>query len=76
MKIGVAGPIFTQKKHQNIYRKTTPILYIMGENNVAVIHIYGAKAIFLLLCIHPLQYGIFLELFPDISEYVGIFHSP
>ena len=52
MKIGVDGPILTQKKHKNLYGKTISILYNMGENVMALLPIYGARDILLLFYNH------------------------
>ena len=38
------------KTYQSLYGITINILYNMGENVVAIIHIYGDRAIFLLFC--------------------------
>ena len=51
VEIGVTGPIFTHK-YQRLYGTTVSILYKMGENIVAILHIYGARSIFLLYCDH------------------------
>ena len=46
MEIGVAGPILTQKKtSKDIWGNDIRNLQY-GWKNVAIIHIYGAKAIF------------------------------
>ena len=36
------------KMYQRLYSKIISILYRMGENTVAILHIYGARAIFIL----------------------------
>ena len=52
IEIGVSGPILTHKK----IKRSTGQRYIYStrwvKNIVAILHIYGARAIFLLLCNH------------------------
>ena len=38
--------------YKSIYGKKIYILYNMGGGNLEILHIYGAKAIFLLFCYH------------------------
>ena len=52
MEIGVTRPILTNKKHQRVYRTMLYILDKIGENIVAIIHIYAARAISLLFWDH------------------------
>ena len=49
MKIGVAGPIFTQNNIRGSMVKLYPYPTILEQNIVAIIQIYVARIIFLLL---------------------------
>ena len=40
------------KIYQRLYGTTISILYMMGDNIVVILHIYGTIAIFLLFCDH------------------------
>ena len=51
MEIGVAGPICTYK-YQRPHGTTISILQNMGENIVAILHIYGDRAIVILFYDH------------------------
>ena len=43
---------YHRKKHQRLYETSISILYKMGEIVVAILHIYGVRAISLLFCNH------------------------
>ena len=47
MKMGVSGENNTQERHQRLYGTTASIHKNMSENILVVIHIYGARVIFL-----------------------------
>ena len=51
IEIGVAGPILTQN-NQILYGTMSYILYKIVKIIVAILHIYGARAIFLLFWYH------------------------
>ena len=51
LEIGVTGPIFTYK-YQRPYGTMTAIIYKMGENYCGNSLFFGARFIFLLLCVH------------------------
>ena len=46
IKIGVSGPILTQKKKQRIYATIISKINKISEKIVVIIHIYGARANF------------------------------
>ena len=48
--MGVAGPILTQKIFKGSMIKWYPYSTRWEQNTVAIIHIYEARAIFLLIC--------------------------
>ena len=52
MEIGVAGPILTQKNINGSIGQQYSYSTIWEKNIVAIIRIYGARAIFLLFCYH------------------------
>ena len=52
MKNGVARPILTQKKIKQSLGQQYPYPKIWGKRIVAIIHVYGDRAIFLLFCDH------------------------
>ena len=45
MKVGVDGPILTQKKHKRLHGTTIFILYNMAENVMVLLPIYGTRDI-------------------------------
>ena len=52
MEFGIVQPIFTHNKHPRLYGTMKSILYNTEGKNVAVIHVYGDRVIFLLFCVH------------------------
>ena len=41
-----------RKKNQSLYGEILSIIYNMEEKYVAILHIYRARSIFLLFCVH------------------------
>ena len=52
MEIGVAGPIFARKNIKGYMVQLYTYYTIWEKNIVVIIHIYGARAIFLLFYYH------------------------
>ena len=52
IKIGVARPILTQKNIKLETEQQYPYPKIWKETVMAIIHVYGDRAIFLLICDH------------------------
>ena len=52
MDNGVAWKKLSQKKHQRLYGKMVYIIYTMEEKKSVILHIYGARAIFLQFFVH------------------------
>ena len=50
--IAYLGKYPYRKKHQRLYGKILSIIYNMEEKYAAILHIYGARAISLLFCVH------------------------
>ena len=49
-ELNLHATLYDESKH--LYGTTISILRHIGENTVAIIHIYGARAIILLFCDH------------------------
>ena len=51
MKVGVSGPIFLQKNIKGSMGKQYSYFTRWVKETVIIVHIYGARAISLLLCV-------------------------
>ena len=52
VEINIYKPMINHERYQIIYGTTISLIYNMGANIVAVLHIYGALENFLLFCDH------------------------